>query len=350
MKFPNGYGTVYKLTGARRNPWIARVTTGWKIVFNKKTGQEQSRQIYQTIGYFDEKQHALDALVLHRINPVPPKAGITLNELYEEWSKSKYEYIAKSTVRSYKSGWEHLSKYGNVKFKELRTSHIQSLIDSGYRSNLSRSSLEKIKTVASMLYDYALQNDIVNKNYSDFVKLPKIDKEEKSAFTDLEIQKLERAEGTPWVDTILMLIYTGMRINELLGLTIFGVDLDRQVITGGLKTEAGKNRAIPIHPKILKYIEYWYNQNGQYLICNDKGKRISDKVYREKLYYPALEALGIRKLNPHCCRHTFANLMDRAGVDTISIQKLIGHKKYATTADMYTHPDIEKLKKAINMI
>lgn len=86
----------------------------------------------------------------------------------------------------------------------------------------------------------------------------------------------------------------------------------KQTITGGLKTDAGKDRVIPIHPKIFKHIKAWYDKNGEYLICNDKGKHISDKKYREDFYYPALEKLEIRKLNPHCCRHTFSSLMRKA--------------------------------------
>lgn len=344
LKNPNGFGTVYKLPGRRRRPWIARVTTGWQIVDGKP------RQIYQPIGYFEEKKQAMDALVLHRINPISPKAEISLRELYEEWSDGKYEYISKSTVDSYKAAWKHLSKFGNVKFKELRTAHLQSVIDNCHKAKMSRSTLEKIKVVATMLYSYAMQNDIVNKNYAEFLNLPKAEKEEKEIFTDLEIQKLEKAEVTPWVDTILILIYTGMRINELLGLTKFGVDMENQVITGGLKTDAGKNRAIPIHPKILKHIKRWYDHGGDYLICDENGKRITDKKYREKYYYPTLKQLEVRELNPHCCRHTFASLMRRAGADTLAIQRLMGHSKYSFTADTYTHTDIEELKSAIILI
>lgn len=344
LKSPNGFGSVYKLPGRRRRPWIARITTGWQFI------NDRPKQLYQTIGYFEERKQAMDALVLHRINPISPKAEINLRDLYEEWSSGKYEYISKSTVDCYKAGWKHLSKFGNAKFKEIRTAHLQSVLDGCHKAKMSRSTLEKIKVVATMLYGYAMQNDIINKNYAEFLTLPKAEKEEKEIFTDLEIQKMEKAAVAPWVDTILILIYTGMRINELLGLTKFGVDLDAQVITGGLKTDAGKNRAIPIHPKIFKYIKKWYDRGGDYLICNESGKRIADKKYREKYYYPALKQLEIRGLNPHCCRHTFASLMRKAGADTIAIQKLMGHSKYSFTADTYTHTDIEELKKAIILI
>jgi len=344
MKFPNGYGSVYKLAGSRRKPWIARLTVDWELT------DSTAKQIIQTIGYYEDKKQALDALVLYKFNPIPFKAELTFKELHKEWSEGKYAYISKATINSYNAGWNYLSKFGHVKFTELRTAQMQSVIDSCFKAGMSRSTLEKIKVVATMLYGYAIQNDIVNKNYAEFLRLPKAEKEEKSFFTDLEIQKLEKAIEAPWVDTILILIYTGMRINEMLSLTKFNVDLDKQIITGGLKTDSGKNRVIPIHPKISALINKWYAKKGDYLICNEQGKHIQDKVYREKHFYPALEQLGLRKLNPHCCRHTFASLMRSAGADTMSIQKLIGHSKYSFTADTYTHTDVEELKKAINLI
>lgn len=308
----------------------------------------KGRTVYQTIGYFEKKDQAFDALRLSHNNPIALKANITLEELYEEWSEGKYEYISRQTADCYRAAWKHLSKYYKVEFKEIRTAHMQSAVDNCYKAKMSRSSLKNIKIVAGMLYDYAMQNDIVNKNYAEFIRLPKTEKEEKESFTDLEIQILEKAEDKPWVDTILILIYAGLRINEFLSLTKFSINWDNLTITGGLKTDAGKDRVIPIHPKILKHIKKWYDKGGQYLICNEDGKHISDKLYREKFYYPTLNSLGIRELNPHCCRHTCASLLAKAGADTIAIQKIMGHTKYSFTADNYTHTDLEELKKAMN--
>ena len=196
-----------------------------------------------------------------------------------------------------------------------------------------------------------MENDIINKNYAEFLKLPKKEKVEKQTFSELEIIKIYiKAEEVEWADTILILIYTGMRISELIGLTRFNVDIEKKIITGGVKTEAGKNRQIPIHPIIYPFIEKWYNKNGNYLICNEKGNAIPVRKYREEYYYPTLEKLEVRKLNPHCCRHTFASLMHDAGAETFDIQKLIGHSDYSTTANIYTHTDIEKLRKTIQKI
>ncbi len=320
---------------------MARITTGWT---------EDGKQQRQVIGYFETKSEAMDALSLHHVNPVSPKAGITLGELYQEWSEGKYKYISRATRNNYKAAWKYIEKLEKAKFKELRTSHWQKIIDQN-EETLSHSSLKKIKGLIVLLYKHALQNDIVNKNYGEFVALPKEAKKEKEIFTDLDIKTMfDHAEAVPWVDTILIMIYSGMRISEMLQLTKFNVDLDKQLITGGIKTEAGRNRVVPIHPKIYPYIKKWYNRNGETLICREDGKGMSAKYYREKKYYPALEQLGIRKLTPHACRHTFASMLAEAKVDTLHIQRLIGHADYAFTANTYTHLEVEKLRKAISNI
>jgi integrase len=354
MRNPNGYGSVYKLKGRRRRPWIARVTTGWTTAIamkGKYKGQEVARQTYQTIGYFKTKQEAMDALALHRVNPIPPKADITLEELYKEWSESKYKHISKSTKNNYKAAWKYIKRFEKAKFKDIRTAQWQSVIDKCDDDKLSQSTLKKIKTVAVMLSDHALQNDIINKNYAEFIEIPKSEKAKKDRFTDIEVKKIEDAADTaPWADTVLILIYTGMRISEMLQLTRFNVNLELQLITGGVKTDAGKDRIIPIHPKIQKYIKAWYDNGGDALITHKEGKAIRTKYYREKYYYPVLKEIGVRKLTPHKCRHTFGSLMAEAGVDTIYIQQIIGHTDYAFTANEYTHPEIEKLRQAIGKI
>ncbi len=216
---------------------------------------------------------------------------------------------------------------------------------------MSKSHLTKIKALSTSLYKYAMINDIVNKNYAEFVEIPAYERKEKEIFTDMDRKKmLDNVDKVPWVDTILIMIYTGARITEMLTLTKFNIDLDKQIITGGIKTDAGKNRPIPIHPKIIKHVTKWYNKNGETLICRDDGKKMSAKYYREKHYYPALEKLGIEKKVPHTCRHTFASRLAEVGANMVAIQKLVGHSDYATTANIYTHLDIEELRKAINKL
>ena len=343
LRNPNGFGSVYKLSGRRRRrPWVAVVTTGWT---------ENGKQIRQIVGYFKTKQEGLDALALHRISPVSPKADMVLEELYGEWSAAKYQNISKSTADNYRAAWKYLQTLKKAKFKDIRTSHWQGVINNCKEQGLSQSTLQKIRTLAVLLSKHAMKNDIINKNYAAMIDMPKFEKIEKERFSDLEVKQIEKYAGkVPWADTILILIYTGFRISEILNLTRFNVVLDKQIIIGGSKTKAGKNRPIPIHPKIMTYIKAWYERGGEALICDENDKKFTAKRYREKCYYSALEEMGLPRRVPHACRHTFCSMLAEKGVDPLCIKELAGHAQYSFTADEYTHPDIEVLRQAISKL
>lgn len=342
MRLPNGYGSVYKLQGNRRRPWIARKTTSWC----KDTG----KQLYYTIGYFATQPEALEALIEYNKNPIGTKRDITLKDLYEKWNASRYPKLATKTRQMYETAWNHLSKIEGMMFRDIKKSHMQDIIDNMVESKLSYSSCHKVKVLAVQLFTYAIADDIVHKNYASLIELPEDKSGKREPFTDLEIKAIEKlAKTNAWANTILILIYTGMRIGELLNLTRFNIDIEHMLITGGSKTEAGKDRIIPIHPKIQQHVKYWYNKNTDYLITRNDNK-IRIDYYRKYLYYPALKEAGTRKLSPHSTRHTFGTLLDKAGANTKAIQDLIGHADYSTTANIYTHPDIEKLRKAIEMM
>lgn len=340
MKLPNGYGSVYKLSGNRRRPWIARVTTGWT---------PEGKQLYRTLGYYKTKKDGMAALAMYHQKGLSPKAGMTLKEVYEEWSETRFKNISKATINSYKASWKYLQKYENEKFRELRTAQLQRIINDN--SHMSMSTLSKIKALATSLYDYAMANDIVDKNYAQFIELPKKESKEKRTFTREEIEIMfDEADSIPWLDTVLILIYTGMRVSEMLKLPKSNIDLENKLIVGGIKTDAGKDRVIPIHPRIYKYVETWYNKLGELLITYEDGSSVSVSNYRRRRYYPALEAAGVRMLTPHECRHTFGSMLSDVDANTVAIQKMMGHTDYAFTANQYTHKDIEELRKELNKI
>lgn len=340
MRLPNGFGSVYKLSGNRRRPWIARKTTGWTA---------EGKQLYYTVGYHETRTAAINALVEYNKNPIGKRGDITLNELYVEWSASKYPKIKESTSAGYTSAYKHMHELKDVAFEEIRTSHLQAIADSMLEKNMSLSAVQKVKVLAGQLYRYAMADDIVAKNYASFMELPDTGKAKTDYFTDLEIQKLEElAQTDKWAGTILMLIYTGFRIGEFLALTKFSVDLDQGYIRGGSKTEAGMDRIVPIHPKILKYVKYWYDKPGEYLIARNT-KQIRAEYYRIFIFYPLLERNEMRRLTPHAARHTFATMLDRSGASPKVMQELLGHADYSTTS-IYTHPDLETLSKTLRSI
>lgn len=341
LKRANGQGTVYKV--ANRNlPYRAVLNATYD-----KNGK--SHRIH--LGYFKTKTEALNVLNQAVITPPSEKSCYTLEQLYNEWSKLHYRDLSKSGVTSIKSAYKYIEKYRCKKFKDLRTEHIQVCIDDATNIGKSRATCEKIKNLYSQLCKYAMQYDIINKNYAEFLKLPKMKKQEKKIFTDEQIQLLFNHDEDDTAKIILILIYTGMRIGELFEVTKSNVNLEEEYLIGGFKTEAGTNRLIPINKKIIRYIEYFYNcSTGDYLIPSSKGTSKDVGNFRKREFYPLLESLNITGITPHSTRHTFATLMQKANANPEDLTKIIGHADYSTTTENYIHQNIHKLKDTINLI
>ena len=350
MKNPNGYGTVYKLSGHRRKPWCA-------VGPAKRDGSRMKREI---IGYFETRKDAMLALSQWHIAPPAAKADMTLRDLREEWMLVKYQNLDKSTRDGYNAAWKNLVSLYDRRVADIRTGEFQTIIDG---LSASYSKLHQIKVLCTQLENYAMQNDVINKNYASYMVLPKNDTPQKEAFTDLEVKKIEKgaADGVPYADLILILCYTGWRITEFLELTPFSYDPVECTLRGGLKTDAGRNRIVPIHPKIQPYVDRWLAKGGPTIFCREKtvGKQGNKHIelipytanyFRDRCYYPALEQLGVRKLTPHATRHTFVSMEHRAGADKLTVKRIVGHASGDVTDKIYTHVEIDELRKAVEML
>jgi len=364
MRNANGYGSVYKLSGNRRKPWIVRKTIGWdkkdinfdeNINYDEKGLQDiaskKGKQLYETIGYYAKREDAILALAEYNKSPFSiEQSKITFSEVFKQWSEQKYKEVSKSSINSYNVSYGSCVPLYDVRFVDIRTKDLQDIINNNPRGH---STLKSIRSLFNQLFSYAMANDIVSKDYSDYVTLPKKkDESNRKIFTSKEIARLFKVvneEDFNMVDTILIMIYTGMRIGELMTIKNVDVDIANRTIIGGIKTEAGKDRVIPISKKILSFVEARFNQGHEHLISRANGKPYKYDNYKREHWEPLMNKLSMEH-NPHDCRHTFASLMDQVGANHKSIQKIIGHSSYATTADIYTHKDIEQLKQAIDLL
>lgn len=205
-----------------------------------------------------------------------------------------------------------------------------------------------MKALLTQLYDYTMQNDIVHKNYAMFIILPKKEKNEKDCFSELEVKRIENAIGTiPHADSILLMCYTGFRIAEFLELRPENYDPKNRALIGGKKTDAGRNRIVPVHQKVQKILDAKLSMGGETIICDAKGLPYTPDSFRRRCYYPALDAIGVKRLTPHATRHTFATRLSAAGARTEDIQALAGHEDYEMTANTYIHQNVATLRKAI---
>lgn len=338
MKNPNGYGSVFKLGGNRRKPWCARVTIGWTT---------DGKQQYKNIGYYEERAEAMIALAQYNNDPYDLDANkITFAEIYEKWSEEKFPKISKSNIDGYRVSYNKCKLLHNMKFKQIRKMHMQRVVNEN--DHLSYQVRVKLKTLFLQLYKFAIENDIVEKNYAQFVETGEITtKIERKPFTEAEIEALWNNLDKPYVDTLLVMIYSGLRIGELLDITSDKVDIDKRIIIGGKKTKAGIDRAIPINHKILPIIKSKLDQ--KYLVLSTKGKKLSYKNYNENIFRPLMKELGMNHL-PHDCRHTTATLLDNANANPTTVKLILGHKSSDVTQRVYTHKTFEQLVETIDKI
>ena len=342
IKRANGQGSVYK---AKSGHWRAAVVIGYR------TGKDgKPKRIVKTKTGFTKKSDAMAALAELRNQPIGINMDITFKALYELWSKSHYENIVKDTENVYKASYKHCGSIHQSTFTELKTADLQAVVDNATRIDkgntipLGWKSKKEIKNFISALYSYAIENDYSSKNYASFIKLPTKPKSTKDAFNSEEIAKFHKdyENGSDFTGYILIMIYTGMRYGELAKIEKQNIHIEEKYMIGGIKTEAGTDRTIPIADKILPIIQKY---------CDRSKKKILDiheKVFYNN-FYVTLERLDIRKLSPHCCRHTFATLMANAGVQPAIITETAGHEDYATTLQ-YTHIALSEKLKAVNSL
>lgn len=348
MRRANGTGSVVKLSGNRRKPYVAKLSAKDKYGIY--------RQI--VLGYYEKARDAQAALdgynkkLMGTPSLTADSLSTTFGDIYDLWSARKYQKAGKASVTSYRASWARLSALSGVKMREVSIDHLQGIIDQDEAAGLSKSSINNDKILMKALFRYALERDIVSKDYSDFVQLPGVGpKHEKGAFNDLQMKKLEQlaADCYPWADTVLMLCYTGFRITEFLTLTRFSYDVTGNYLRGGIKTDAGRNRIVPVHPKIKPYLLRWLDKGGDTIICRDNGSSISSSYYRDAIFGSIADALGVPQATPHWCRHTFATMMHDAGAPELETKRIMGHANKDVTED-YTHTDIQRLTSAILLL
>jgi integrase len=336
MKNPNGYGSVVKLSGNRRNPFAVRKTTGWN---------EKGHPIYETIGYYPTREAGMIALAEYNKSPWDIDAEkVTLESLFEQFKEKKMNKMGKSTVGSLNAAYKHTKSMWNMKYKEIKSFHMQDVIDNcgcGYSTQWA------IKNLFGHLDKFALEIDVINKSYAQLTTAEPIPETSKMPFTDKEVKAVWKIKDQEWVDSVLVFLYTGFRISELLAIKTANVDLVAGTIQGGTKTKAGKDRIIPIHSKIFDIVKKKVEEGNEYLFSYN-GKKMSSSQYY--VYWNAImEQLGIEK-TPHECRHTFRSRLDSAGANKVCIDLMMGHKSKEVGERVYTHKKLEELKTAIELI
>lgn len=323
---PKGSGTVYKMSGQRARPWIAI------------TGKKEVLGTYETSG---AAVQALDAY--NAQNTPAARLKYTFADVYARWSEQHYKDVGAAGRDSYERAFSKASKLHKREMRELKTEDYQTIIDDLTAAGLSRSMCEKQRQLFSQLCKWAMQQDIINKNYAEGLRLPPAAQKKERTLTKAEIESIRAVSAdksnrlAPTADLALVLLYTGMRITELLSMRRDDVHLSEGYMVGGMKTETGKNRIIPILAPVRLIIAGWMLDSiGSPFLLPTASGRQRDTNTVEHSFRSLMKLCGIEGVTPHTLRHTAATAMIEAGVAPTAVQAILGHKDFTTTANIYT--------------
>lgn len=371
-----GTGSIYIRKDSKSKPYAAASSV---------TG----KQVY--LGAFATKREAENALKDYEYNPVNG-FNMTLEQLHEKWMKTKaYAKLGDSVKSNYASAYIKLKPLYKRKFRDLRTSDYQYIID--YYDNphhevgaggklkyldkngkgtykvtntpkicegLGYSALHKVKCLLTTLYTFAMKEDIVNKDYATFIELPEQEETTATRFTEVQLELIKQNVGkVPYMDYIYIMCYVNFRVSEFLELTA-----DRYKVTdsgihyfiGGKKTDAGKDRIVPIHPKIQQLVQKCIENGGETIFCrmhegSEFGKAMNKDYFLKYCFRPAMQAIGLGdEYTPHSCRRTFSTRMSAAGAREEDIIALMGHTDYKVDIDHYIIQEVDTLYNAIKLL
>lgn len=353
MRRPNGTGTVVKLGGKRRKPYAARICVGKTISKNGKLIPK-----YEYLDYFatgKEAQEYLDRYngtddTVEKMRLSSKEDNPTFARVYEElidYLQNRSRTLSDSAYKGLNVAFNNLKPLHNLKFKNIDYELLQSAISKNKEK--SQSSLNSNKNLLRKMYKLALKKKYVNEDLSqlcdyDF-KEPTEDIH--TPFSKQEIEKIFNDAPSPARDMLLILLYTGLRVQELLIFETANIHLNEQYFIAGVKTDVGKNRIVPIHNDILPILRAYYDPSRYYFWDVQGSQRIYQTLRWR--FDRCLKEVGMEHL-PHDPRHTAATLMHNAGMDEMYIKLILGHRLDNLTQHVYIHTPPETLVQEMNKV
>ena len=264
-----------------------------------------------------------------------------------------------------------------MRVKDLRARHIKGILEDGYviresgkdagkKIPASPGTKSRIKSLFNVMLDYAMEYELVDRNYARTFDLSNdVIKEKETVarghinFNNSELEILwNNVNNVKFVDWILIQCYMGWRPQELGLLKIENIDLENWCITGGMKTDAGKERIVPIHTRIRVLVQKNYNEaislGSDRLINDPESKKGGIKITYDKYAKRFTKVIAELNLNedhrPHDPRTTFVTMAKKAEVDEYVIKRLAGHKITDITEAVYTKRDLEWLRSELEKI
>lgn len=367
MRLPNGFGQISKIKKKNlRNSYRAMVTVG------KTPDGKYIRKSLKPQAYFKTYAEAYAALAEYNRNPYDLEPDITVAQLYDMWSDSYFKTLkSDASIRTITCAWAYCSEIQNMRVKDVRARHIKGVIENGQTvetrgknkgqpKSPTPETKSRMKSLFNMMLDYAVEYELTDKNYARMFELSKdtineLDRSKRShiIFTEDELQTLwDNVDKVKHADWIVIQCYMGWRPQELATLKLIDVNISNWSMCAGMKTEAGKQRTIPIHsriqPLVLRNYTDAQNMGSEYLL-NDKGPITYDKYANR--FVKVIQELRLNSDHrPHDPRKTFITRAKKAGMDENALKIMVGHSVRDITESVYTERDLEWLRSDIEKL
>lgn len=315
----NGTGSVYK----HDDKWVVAITKGYR-----QTDGGLKRVVVKK-GGFRTKKEALEYVPTLQAQQRRDK-DLTFSQIYDLWMPT--HRAGKSTLDCYKAAKKYFSPVEYLRIRDIEIDDLQECIDDCPKGKRTK---ENMKALCGLMYKYAVPRGYVPINLAQYLVVGGEYGSERPGFSREQVEQIRRAAGVvPYADYILCLCYLGFRPSEFLALDVKDYDPDQKTLTGGAKTEAGKNRVVTISPKIQPVIDRLVSGRASgALFCDESGTAFRYDRFRDVAFYPAVAQVGIENpivdgkhtYTPHSCRHTFATLMKNVPGAEKDKMELIGH-------------------------
>lgn len=288
-----------------------------------------------------------------------------------DWMAKWVEVFVKNSVkkRTYHKYCQiidnHIVPYiGNLELEEIKSESIRRLLSITLYENkkLSASSVNIVLSILKSSFNEAENADIILKNPCRSIKRLSVDEKEIDAFTRTEQYAIENyifGKKRVKLYGILLCLYSGIRIGELLSLNWKDVDFKRNILTvnktllakgevSSTKTKSGV-REIPISKNLLPLLKEMRRVAKSEFVIESNGHYTDIRGY-QGLFERLLKRLNIRKLGFHSLRHTFATRAIESGVDYKTLSVLMGHANAMITINRYAHSMMDTKRKAISKL
>lgn len=328
----NGLGSVVKRPGGG---WQVTVTLGWFL----ENGKQKRRTVSRT---YAKKSDAMAAAITlkHDSRPDPKETCEQLHALYV--AGKDYTALSDSQKDKLTYAWRRWEPLRFRSIASLTVDELQRTVDSAVSTFYPA---RDMKVIMSHLYTLAVRREIVPINKAELIELPEQPKAKREVWTADEVAQIwqDYEAGHRFAGYILIMCYCGLRYGELATQQLSAIDLDAHVMVGGIKTEAGIDRQIPIADRVLPIVRLFYDGHTERLL------EMGENQFYEQ-YWDMVARLGLRRLPPQTCRHYYFSQLTAAGVQAGIITETGGHASYLTTMKNYVRISLEDKLDAVNKI